>query len=208
MQPQDTLEQSFLGCPGYLLNSIQYLSHQRDAIAGLDTLNTDIGILRRIQDLTATLDSIRNFDCRLWVSSLPHQSPTHDIHHLSALSTAYKLGAQIYGQRVLDALTNERTPQDTLVAELLRVIASLRDDPFLFKCILWPMCIAAVECPRPAQAQRQFLTGCMEKFWRDTKCLNAVNAARILQRYWEWEGEGEGRWIFEVGILDGDWLLV
>lgn len=202
------MEQSFLGCPAYLLNAIQYFSHQRDAIVGLDA-DTSIDIPSLTQDLTTTLDSIRNFDCYLWASNLPHQSPTHDTNHLTALSTAYKLGAQIYGQCVLNALTNETTPQDTLVDELLDVIASLLDDPFLFKCILWPMCIAAVECPRRAQAQRWFLTECLEKFWQDTKCLNAVNAARILQRYWEWEGEEEGRrWIFDMGGLDGVWLFV
>lgn len=203
---QDTVEQSFLGCPEYLLNAIQYFSHQRDAIKCLEILENIPG--HHIQDVTAVHNSIQNFDCYLWASSLPQHSPTRDVHRLCALSQTYKLGALIYSQRVLDALTTKTTPQDGLIHELLGVIDFLRDDSFLFKCILWPMCIAALECPWPAQ--RGFLTGCMEKFWRDTKCLNAVNAARILQQYWGWvDGQKETRsWIFNIGSLGGDWLMI
>lgn len=206
---QDTVEQSFLGCPGHLLNAIQYFSYLRDAIGGLGIVDTtDPVITRQVEDLATTLDSIQTFDCHLWASSLPHQSPTRNIDNLSALSTSYKLGAQIYGQRVLDALTFETTSQETLVADLLRVIASLHDDPFLFKCILWPICIAAVETPQHAHAQRCFLTECMEKFWSDTKCLNSLNAARIVQHYWEREEMEHTRWIFDMGFLGGDWLFI
>lgn len=211
---QDAVEQSFLGCPGTLLSAIQYFSHLRDAIGGLEIIDTtDPVITRQIEDLTTTLDCIQTFDCQLWASSLPHQhqSPTRNIDNLSALSMSYKLGAQIYGQRVLDALTLETetaTPQETLVADLLRVIASLHDDPFLFKCILWPICIAAVETPQDAHAQRCFVTECIEKFWTDTKCLNSLNAARIVQQYWEREETQRSRWIFDMGFLGEDWLFI
>lgn len=121
---------------------------------------------------------------------------------------SYKIGAQIYGQRVLDALTFETTPQEALVADLLRVIASLYDDQFLFKCILWPICIAAVETPQDAHTQRSFLTDCMDKFWGDTKCLNSLNASRIVQQYWERDQTQQTRWIFDMGFLGEDWLFV
>ena len=206
---QDTVEQSFLGCPEYLLNAIQYFSDQRDVIASQETWD-NTSMQSHIHSLTTVLDSIQNFDCYLWASNLPHQSPTRDIRKLCSLSEAYKLGTLLYGRRVLGALVNETTPQDTLLHELLGVVGSLRDDPFLFKCILWPMCIAALECPYAAQ--RSFLTECLEKFWWDTKCLNSVNAARILQQYWQWvdsQEPGSGSsWIFNIGFLGGDWLLI
>lgn len=209
MLPQDTVEQSFLGCPEYLLHAIQCISHQRDVIAGLDTNTLDnVPIEIPIQNLTTVLDSIQQFDCYLWASTLPHQSQVHDINKLCILSQAYKLGALLYGQRVLDALTNQTTAQDDLLYELIGVIDSLRSDYSLFKCILWPICIAALESPWPAQ--REFLTACLDKFWQDTMCLNAVNAGKIVRQYWQWaDGQGqESRWIFHIGFLGGDWLLI
>lgn len=208
MLPQDTVEQSFLGCPEYLLHAIQCISHQRDAIAGLNANMVDTVLIDvHIENLTTVLDSIQQFDCYLWASTLPHQSPVRDINKLCILSQAYKLGALIYGQRVLDALTNQTTPQDDLLYELIGVIGFLRNDYSLFKCILWPICIGALESPW--LAQREFLTACLDKFWQDTMCLNAVNAAKIVQQYWQWaDSQQESRWIFHIGFLGGDWLLI
>jgi hypothetical protein len=206
MLPQDTVEQSFLGCPEYLLHAIQCISHERDALLDKNTLD-NAPIALHIQNLTTVLDSIQQFDCYLWASTLPHQS-SHNINELCNLPQVYKLGALLYGQRVLDALTNQTTPQDDLIYELLGVIGSLRSDYSLFKCILWPICIAALESPWPAQ--REFLKACLDKFWQDTMCLNAVNAAKIVQQYWQWADEQgqESRWIFHIGFLGGDWLLI
>lgn len=210
MPLQDIVEQSFLGCPQYLLNAVQYFSLQRDAIADLEPLD-DATVRHHIQDITVVLESIQNFDCYAWAASLPrrHQSSPRDIKNLCTLSHSYKLGALIYGRRVLDALTNEVSSQDALVYELTGVIGALRDDDALFKCILWPIFVAGLECRW--QAQREFLTGCLERFWTITNCFNVINAAELLQEYWQQEDcqcPFSSRWIFNMGCLGRDWLLI
>ncbi|KAJ9313163.1 transcriptional regulator family: Fungal Specific TF [Paecilomyces variotii] len=207
---QETVEQSFLGCPGYLLNAIQFFSLKRDIIAGSEPF--DQGTLTdHIQDTDRMLESIRNFDYYAWVSSLPqsHHSPEQDISRLCILSESYKIGALIYGERVLDAFAQRTTAQDDLVCKLIGLIGILKDERTLLKCALWPICIAGLECRW--QAQRDFLIGCLEKFWEDTSCLNVINAAKILQTYWrhiDGQGGDSSQWIFTIGCLGADWLLI
>ncbi|KAJ5294950.1 hypothetical protein N7508_009771 [Penicillium antarcticum] len=207
-QPQESIEKSFLGCPEYLLTAIQFLSNERDTMAGSKLDHA--AIQTHIQDTTAMLSLIQNFDCYAWASSLQNssQSSPNKISNLCTLSQAYKIGALIYGRRVLDALTKEVTPQDGLVSELLGLIDALKEDEALFKCILWAIFVAGLECR--TQAQRDFLVGCLEKFWVATSCLNVVNAANILRDYWQQEDKLEvsSRWIFDIGRLGRDWLLI
>ncbi|KAK9319211.1 fungal-specific transcription factor domain-containing protein [Lipomyces orientalis] len=210
MPLQDIVEQSFLGCPGYLLHAIQYLSFQRDAIVDAEPID-DATICKQVEDITATMDSVQKFDCYGWAVSLPrrHQSSPEDIKNLCALAFAYKLGATIYGRRVLDASTGDVSSQDDLVCELIGVIGSLQDDNALFKCILWPMFVAGLECRW--QAHRKFLVECMEKFWGLTLCLNVINAADILNEYWQRvdrQNQLSSQWIFDIGRLGQDWLLI
>jgi hypothetical protein len=132
-----------------------------------------------------------------------------DIDKLCKLSQSYKIGALIYGRRVLDALMNDVTSQDGLICELLNVIGVLKDDKILLKCALWPIVIAGLECQ--SRAQEEFLTSCLENFWADTNCLNVVNASKILHEYWAREDRQElssSHWIFNVGCLGRDWLLI
>ncbi|KAJ5767274.1 uncharacterized protein N7511_004890 [Penicillium nucicola] len=207
-QSQEAIEKSFLGCPEYLLKAIQFLSNERDTIAAskLD----QAAIQTHIQDTTAMLSLIQNFDCYAWVSSLQtsSQSTPNKISNLCTLSQAYKIGASIYGRRVLDALTDDVTLQDDLLSELLGLIDALKEDEALFKCILWAIFVAGLECR--TQAQRDFLVECLEKFWVATSCLNVVNAANILRDYWQQEDKLEvsSRWIFDIGRLGRDWLLI
>lgn len=190
------------------MTAIQFLSSERDTIAGskLD----EAAIQTHIQDTTAMLSLIQNFDCYAWASSLQHsrQSSPKEISNLCSLSQAYKIGALIYGRRVLDALTEDVTLQDDLVSELLGLIDALKEDEALFKCILWAIFVAGLECR--THAQRDFLVGCLEKFWVATSCLNVVNAANILRDWWQQEDKLEvsSRWIFDIGRLGRDWLLI
>ncbi|KAF7588348.1 hypothetical protein BBP40_005876 [Aspergillus hancockii] len=202
----ETVEQSFLGCPEYLLHAIQCLSAYRDTIAELQPQN-DTTINTHIQDISSVLQLIQSFDCYTWASSLPesHRSPSRDMDNLCKLSQSYKLGALVYAQRVLDALLGVTTPQDELVCELIGVINTVRGDRCLFKCILWPIFIAGLECQ--SQAQRDFLINSLANFWMDTNCLNAVNAAKALQSYWQ-KANQQTQWIFDIGDLDHDWLFI
>lgn len=188
--------------------AIQSLSAQRDSIAESAPLD-DTAARSHIQDVTTKIASIQCFDCESWASSLHSPRPSaQKTSNLVMLSQSYKLGALIYGRRVSDALCEEVTQQDELVAELLGLIDALRGDQALFKCVLWPMIVAGLECRQ--QAQREFLTGCLEEFWVATNCLNVINAAKILQGYWlqdSFEGASSG-WIFDIGRLGRDWLLI
>ncbi|RMJ22893.1 C6 transcription factor Acr-2 [Aspergillus sp. HF37] len=94
---------------------------------------------------------------------------------------------------------------DDLVCELVGTINALRSDGTLFKCILWPMFIAGLESRQ--MSQRRFLIGCLERFWLETKCLNVVNAADILQKIWD-QGGSSPQWIFNTSQLGHDWLLI
>ncbi|KAE8415433.1 fungal-specific transcription factor domain-containing protein [Aspergillus pseudocaelatus] len=205
----ETVEQSFIGCPEYLLHAVQCLSAYRDSMVEPQpptstTSNT------HMQDITSVLDLIQKFDCYTWASNLPESQKTSSryLSNLCKLAQSYKLGALIYGQRVLDALLGVTTPQEELVSELIGVIDALRDDRRLLKCVLWPIFVAGLECR--SQAQRDFLITSLENFWMDTNCLNVVNAAKALQSYWQKTDKQESstQWIFDIGDLDHDWLFI
>ncbi|KAJ5798766.1 uncharacterized protein N7503_006271 [Penicillium pulvis] len=207
-QEEETIEKSFLGCPDYLLTAIQYFSAQRDSMSGSTPLDPAT-ITSNQRDTASLLKLIQTFDCYTWASSLQRsrESSPQDIANLCMLSQAYRIGSLLYGGRVLDALTGEETSQDELVSELLGVVNSLKDDPALFKCILWPVFVAGLECQW--QAQRDFLLACIEKFWSLTRCLNAVNAAKTLQEYWQQDSSTvRSQWIFNIGDVERDWLWI
>ncbi|THC99011.1 hypothetical protein EYZ11_001485 [Aspergillus tanneri] len=176
-QLPEVVEQSFVGCPEFLLNAVQYILRQRDAIAGLEPL-TKTTVHNRVQEITAVLESIQKFDCYLWASSLPQpQSLKRDLKNLCTLSETWKISALIYGQRVLDIHTNDVSPQDNLVCQLIELIGALKDD----------------------------------ELYKSTQCYNTINAAKILQAYWQQESQQEPfspQWIFDIGHLGRDWLLI
>ncbi|KAJ5937711.1 hypothetical protein N7454_004053 [Penicillium verhagenii] len=207
-EPQETVEKSFLGCPEYLLTAIQCLSAQRDNVTA-STMLDSVPAISSKDDTASLLKLIREFDCYAWASGLQQSrgSSPQDTKNLCLLSQAYKLGSLLYGGRVFDAIAEENTAQDDLVSELLGLIDSLKDDPTLFKCILWPIFVAGLECQW--EPQRTFLVSCLEKFWTLTNCLNAVNAAKILQEYWQQDSPAvRSRWIFDIGHLGRDWLWI
>ncbi|PYI06510.1 hypothetical protein BO78DRAFT_116230 [Aspergillus sclerotiicarbonarius CBS 121057] len=207
-QFQETVEQSFLGCPEYLLDAIRYLSARRDAITGPESYD-DATFSFFIENTVMMIDFIQQFDCSVWASSLLqlNTTATGDIRSLCTLARAYQIGALIYGKRVLGALTKECLPLEDLVQELIGAIGSLQDDQALYKCILWPICIAGLECHR--QEQRESLLSYMEKFWDCTSCVNAINAAKIIEDYWKRnDGVSSSQWIFSIGHLGRDWLLI
>ncbi|KAJ5917340.1 hypothetical protein N7466_010894 [Penicillium verhagenii] len=156
IEPQETIEKSFLGCPEYLLTAIQCLSAQRDSITASTMLDSVTAISSK-EDTASLLKLIQEFDCYAWASGLQQSrdSSPQDTTNLYLLSQAYKLGSLLYGGRVLNAIAEENTAQDDLVSELLGLIDSLKDDPALFKCILWPIFVAGMECQW--EAQRTFL---------------------------------------------------
>ncbi|KAJ5131170.1 uncharacterized protein N7515_007209 [Penicillium bovifimosum] len=206
-QTHEAIEKSFLGCPEFLLTAIQFLSNERDAIAA--KLPDDTTVQAHIQDTTAMLELIQHFDCYAWASNLPSKRcPANAVDELCTLSQVFKLGALLYGRRVLDALTETVTEQDNLLSELLGLIDILKDHEALFKCVLWAIFVAGLECR--SQAQKRFLVGSLEKFWIATSCLNVINAAKILHEYWD-QREGmeiSPRWIFDIGNLGRDCLLI
>ena len=204
MQPlQKSVDQSYLGCPEYLLAVLQSFSFFRDILANLEPID---GIILHsdIQQASNVLESTQNFDCDTWASSLPQSHP-QDIHKLCTLAQAYKISSLIYGRCVLDALlANNATSQDDLVCELIGIIDALKPDEALFKCILWPMFVAGLEAQK--QTQRDFIIDCLEKFWFETKCINVVNAGNILRKFWQQDCQAS--WIFNIGQLGRDWLLI
>jgi len=190
--------------------AIQQLSMQRDSIADSRPLDGDAEE-SHTRDTTALLELIQNFDSYTWASNLQQSrnSSAQEIANLSTLSEVYKIGALLYGRRILDSVTGDFTEQNDKVLELLGMADSLKDDEAMFKCVLWPIFVAGLESQW--QAQRDLLVGCMERFWNITSCLNAVNATKILQEYWGQEtspGGNRSEWIFNIGCLGRDWLWI
>ena len=206
MPDKDIVEESFLGCPAYLLNAVRYISLQRDSLTGTFPTMHPFP-LEQPQGLTATLESVENFNGQLWASRL---SSSPKASGLFALFRSYQLATLLFGHRVHEALKNESSPQDTLVLELLSVTASIKDDyPHLLKCTLWPIFIAGLECHQ--LPERNFVMSALEKFYEDTRCINVANAAQILQNYWvehDQPGADSSGWVFGVSHLRHDWLLV
>ncbi|KAL6231627.1 hypothetical protein BDW75DRAFT_233440 [Aspergillus navahoensis] len=199
----DVIEESFLGCPEFILTAVQFFSLQRDMIADENSPDRP-----RAEDVVSVLDAVRDFDCRAWASALPQDSVTHDIDGLTRLARAYQLGGILYGRRILDAVEELRTFQDSVVSELVDIITSLQHGNLL-KCTLWPITVAGLECQ--AQLQRDLLIQALEQFWQDTKCCNVTNAANILQNYWrkiDHDPNVANDWVFAIGRSSHDWLLI
>ncbi|KAL4945635.1 hypothetical protein BDV06DRAFT_209366 [Aspergillus oleicola] len=202
---EDVVEESFLGCPEYILTSVQFFSLQRDMI-----VSSNFSEQLRPEDITPVLDAVRNFDCYTWATSLPQASAERHIESLCELAHAYQLGALLYGRRVLDALEHIQSDEDITRSELIRAIDTLRNSSLL-KCILWPIFVAGLECHE--QRQRDILIQALAQFWTDTKCSNVKNAAKILQEYWTKIDESGSKrvasdWIFDIGSSTHDWLLI
>ncbi|PYH48713.1 Zn(II)2Cys6 transcription factor [Aspergillus saccharolyticus JOP 1030-1] len=204
----EMVEQSFLGCPEYLLMAIRCISLSRDSVH--DCSNNE-ALEYHKYNVAAVVQMVADFDCMVWAVNLPRFGPAAEnaTSDLSMLAMSYKLGAQIYGQRVLDTLSNTETSLAALLAQLMQSIATLRDSDNLLKCALWPICIAGLECQ--VTEEQEFLIRSLEQFWESTKCVNVINAAKILQRHWQdqrRQSRISSSWIVDIGRSGRDWLLI
>ncbi|KAJ5554030.1 hypothetical protein N7513_003989 [Penicillium frequentans] len=208
---QESIIRSFLGCPGFLLGAIRYFSSQRHV--GTDTRN-ETSIHEHIQDTLIMLELTINFDCLKWASDFAQSTATAtvEIQKLSLLSQAYKTAAVLYGNRVLCAL---KTPtltktfdNEVLVSQLLDVIESLRGDEALFKCLLWPIFIAGLECQ--SDNEQLLVIEYLKLLWDVTCCLNIISASRILHEYWKRKHFAGNLVPQESGLLviEEGWLLI
>ncbi|PWY79514.1 hypothetical protein BO94DRAFT_558693 [Aspergillus sclerotioniger CBS 115572] len=205
---QMSVDKAYLGCPDDLLDALRSFSISRDAMTSPEHLE-DAEVYSRIQRVVTVLGSTRSFDCNAWAAGLSHPDPSSiPSTMLGKLAQSYKLGTLIYGTRVLDALTGSNTSLSNSLGELIDTIDALKSDEALFKCILWPMFVAGLESREGAQ--RQYVIECLEKFWFETKCINVVNAANLLRHFWKQEECSTmcSQWIFNIGQMEGDWLLI
>lgn len=203
---------SFLGCPELLLRAIRFISTERDIIAA-HPRNMQAGD-RRVHEarLMAMLDLVKSFDFNeppfhhtqdiLFPVRRDHQ----ETQRLRALSEVYKSGTLIYGKRVLSAVTDVEISFDNDVSRLLQLLDTFKDDRESLKCVLWPLFVAGLECTSPAQRQH-FVTH-LEEFWMATKCLNAINATKILKDHWKRSEAENTYWPFDSGHFGRLWLLM
>ncbi|PYH81242.1 hypothetical protein BO82DRAFT_284463 [Aspergillus uvarum CBS 121591] len=208
--PKETqaVEQSFLGCPDYLLIAIRCISLSRDAIH--DPFDQETLEYHKY-NVASVVQMVTEFDCWAWAVNLPQSDQTQEnaINDLCMLAASYKLGAEIYGQRVLDTLCHTNTSITDLLIQLIHSIEALCASDNLLKCALWPICIAGLECDQAGE--RDFLIQSLEQFWDKTKCVNVINAAKILQAHWQRSGRqarDSSPWIIDIGLSGRDWLLI
>ncbi|KAJ5192617.1 hypothetical protein N7449_008759 [Penicillium cf. viridicatum] len=210
---QESIIRSFLGCPVFLLGAIRYFSNQRHVIETLD-MHDDLSTHKHIRDTLTMLELTANFDCLEWASGSVHStvSLAVETRKLSLLSEAYRTATVLYGKRVLRAFkTSSGTiavDNEELVLRLLDVINSLKCDPALFKCLLWPTFIAGLECQN--HSEQQVVIGFLKMLWDLTCCLNVINASKMLHDHWKrkhFDGtlaSGES----EFYVIEQGWLLI
>lgn len=203
---QESIDYSFLACPEFLLGAIRRISSERDSITRSDMLHDKV-IQAHIEATTAVLELVEHFDCAIWAANLPQSRQSRQgVHFLALVAQVYKIGALLYGKRVISILKKENTSQDDLLSELLGLLNGLRDNQPLLKCVLWPIFVAGLECR--SLAQQNFFIARLEEFWMTTNCLNAINAAKILQEYWQQDNREELSWVFDVSRFGQAWLLI
>ncbi|CAG9982218.1 unnamed protein product [Clonostachys byssicola] len=208
----ESIDDSFMGCPAFLLRAIRFISTERDLLLaklldlGLEARETHKRSLEEMISRVEAFDCDRSlFDIPKEFSSSPHNQD--EAHHRGALSKAYRIGVLIYGQRVLEPLTEGQTSGLVeLVSELLNIFDTLRDDQNLLKCVLWPLFVAGLECQ--SSLQRKYFLMHLEKFWMATKCLNAIHAAKILEDYWQEGGSKSVSWPFDSSRFGRVWLFM
>lgn len=211
---QESIIRSFLGCPVFLLGAIRYFSNQRHVIETIH-MHDDHSIHEHVRDTVTMLELTANFDCLEWASnSLQSRvSSAAEILKLSLLSQAYRTATMLYGKRVLRAFKTSTgtiaSDNKELVFRLLDVIDSLKCDPALFKCLLWPTFIAGLECQTHSD-QKEVVIGLLKMLWNLTCCLNVISASKILQDIWKrkhFDGNlesGES----EFYVIEQGWLLI
>ncbi|KAJ9492738.1 hypothetical protein VN97_g540 [Penicillium thymicola] len=210
---QESIIRSFLGCPVFLLGAIRYFSNQRHAIETLN-MHDDLSIHKHVRDTLTMLELTAKFDCLEWASNSVQSSVSSagEIQKLSLLSEAYRTAAVLYGKRVLRAFkTSTRTiasDSEELMLRLLGVIESLKCDPALFKCLLWPTFITGLECQ--THGEQQVVIGFLKMLWDLTFCLNVINASKIMRDHWK-RRHLDGNLASEKSdfyVIEQGWLLI
>lgn len=210
---QESIIRSFLGCPSFLLGAIRYFSNQRH----VETDMRETSIHEHVQNTQSMLKLTINFDCLEWASDFvlstqPTATSIVEIQKLSLLSQAYKTATVLYGNRVLFALKTpslaRKSNNEALVLQLLDMIESLKGDEALFKCLLWPIFIAGLECH--SDEEQMLVIEFLKLLWDVTCCLNVISASRILHGYWK-RKRFDGDLTLqesELYVIEEGWLLI
>jgi hypothetical protein len=210
IEGQESIVRSFLGCPEFILRSIQFFSNQRHVIAH----SPHNGFINQayIQDTFTMLELTETFDSLKWASqSHPsNTSITTEINNLYLLSQAYKTAALLYGRQILASTRTYLEPAETqtLLLQLLACINALKGEDTFFKCVLWPTFIAGLHCVKCRH--QDLVIDSLKMVWDLTKCLNVISAADILRKYWErirFPGVKDP-WRDGFVELDRHWLLI
>lgn len=177
-------------------------------------MDDDLSIHNHVRDTVTMLELTAKFDCLEWASKSVQSSISSawEIQKLSLLSEAYRTAAVLYGKRVLRAFkaSIETTAPDSeeLVLRLLGVIDSLKCDPALFKCLLWPTFIIGLECQ--THGEQQVVIGFLKMLWDLTFCLNVINSSKILRDHWK-RKHFDGNLTSErsdLNVIEQGWLLI
>lgn len=177
-------------------------------------MHDDLSIQKHVRDTLTMLELTAKFDCLEWASKSVQSSVSSagEIQKLSLLSEAYRTAAVLYGKRVLRAFktSTETVASDSedLILRLLGVIDSLKCDPALFKCLLWPSFITGLECQ--THGEQQAVMGFLKMLWDLTFCLNVINASKILRDHWkrkDFDGNlASGK--SDLNVIEQGWLLI
>ncbi|KAJ5287055.1 hypothetical protein N7478_002741 [Penicillium angulare] len=183
---QESIVRSFLGCPKFLLRAIQFFSNQRYVLAeskgGNEFTNN-----KNLQNTVMMLELTEQFDCFEWASTFQqHAAPSaNEVIKICLLSQAYKAATLLYGNRVLGAVKTSILNTENLIIQLLGSIEALQGDTTIFKCLIWPVFIAGLDCS--SESQRNFVLNSLRMLWGLTNCVNVISASNVLKENWKQE---------------------
>lgn len=208
---RESMADSFLGCPGLLLRAIRFISTERDIIAAGSPHMQEAARSAHVARIVSMLDLVEDFDTgtsHFTTNDEGFSTKTDmcETQRRCVLSEVYRIGTLVYGKRVLSTLLRAEPSLDSQVSYLLELLDTLRSDRELLKCVLWPLFVTGLEC-RSTEHQQYFIKH-LEEFWMATKCLNAVNAARILKEHWQGGNRVSTSWPFDSGRFGRLWLLM
>ncbi|KAJ5087990.1 hypothetical protein N7456_011606 [Penicillium angulare] len=183
---QESIVRSFLGCPKFLLRAIQFFSNQRYVLAESKGGNK-VTNNKNIQNIVMMLELTKQFDCFEWALTFQQHAAAsaREVLKLCMLSQAYKAAALLYGNRVLGALETTTLNTEDLMKRLLGYIEALQGDTAMFKCLIWPVFIAGLDCS--TESQQKFVLNSLRTLWGLTNCVNVISASNVLKDHWKQE---------------------
>ncbi|KXG48824.1 Protein of unknown function DUF3468 [Penicillium griseofulvum] len=194
-------EQSWVGCPAYLLEAIFFVHalwypdpETTTPTPQPTALPNPIqpGQPLTLDAFASLLQGIRNFDPIAWSEEMQKVFFLPNLNYRLALATSYQDAVYLYTSRVLSRRRPGFSPPWTdlglpldhrlIATNLITQICLIPPSDPHFKCLIWPTFIAGAEC-RPSQ--RTLILQKLGSLYEALTSVNVRNAAWVLRLMWQ-----------------------